>query len=341
MRIKYSRDLGTRANWEHEDLATLRESRIVSTPAEITYTVILRDASKVLSVWHTYCVISLLPVKGETESVAPARLQSPPNTLRLFMTSVSRADVAYLSLRQAIVEQALVPGMKLREDVLATHFAVSRTLIRAALARLANEGLIDTGNKRTATVARPSREEAKAVFDVRRCLEAEVTRLLIKNWQPSYTTVLEEHVLKEEESDRAGNPKLSLRVASDFHLLLAQLAGNALLERYVSEVVSRCSLILAVYGHEQSQECGIREHHELIAALRKRDVVRAQHLMEHHLQSLEERALAPRPDASGSDITEILGRYSASFSPAVKQEPSLEGGGHRFTRGTTKHTHGK
>lgn len=257
------------------------------------------------------------------------------------MTSVSRADAAYLSLRQAIVEQALVPGTKLREDVLAAHFAVSRTLIRAALARLANEGLIDTGNKRTATVARPSREEAKAVFEVRRCLEAEVTRLVIKNWQPSYTTVLEEHVLKEEESDRAGNPKLSLRVASDFHLLLAQLAGNALLERYVSEVVSRCSLILAVHGHEQSQECGIREHHELIAALRKRDYARAQHLMEHHLQSLEERALAERPDASRSDITEILGRYSASFLPADKPAPAREGGGAAPRGAVTRHAHDK
>jgi DNA-binding GntR family transcriptional regulator len=234
------------------------------------------------------------------------------------MTSVSRADIAYLSLRQAIVEQALVPGMKLREDVLATHFAVSRTLIRAALARLANEGLIDTGNKRTATVARPSREEAKAVFDVRRCLEAEVARLVIKNWQPGYTALLEEHVRKEEEADRAGNPKLSLRVASDFHLLLAQLTGNALLERYVAEVVSRCSLILAVHGQEQSQECGIREHHDLIVALRERDDVRAKHLMEHHLQSLEERALAPKPDTSHADITEILGRYSTGFSAGEK-----------------------
>jgi DNA-binding GntR family transcriptional regulator len=257
------------------------------------------------------------------------------------MTSVSRADVAYLSLRQAIVEQALVPGTKLREDVLATHFAVSRTLIRAALARLANEGLIDTGNKRTATVARPSREEAKAVFEVRRCLEVEVARLVIKNWQPGYASLLEEHVLSEEQSDKAGNPKLSLRVASDFHLLLAQLTGNALLERYVSEVVSRCSLILAVHGHEQSQECGIREHRDLIAALRQRDVERAQQLMDHHLKSLEERALANRSASAPSDITEILGRYSAGFAPADKPATPPESAVAATRGAATKHASGK
>jgi len=257
------------------------------------------------------------------------------------MTSVSRTDVAYLSLRQAIIEQALVPGTKLREDVLATHFAVSRTLIRAALARLANEGLVDTGNKRSATVARPSREEAKAVFEVRRCLEVEVVRLVIKNWQPGHAALLEDHVRSEEESDNAGNSRLSLRVASEFHLLLSQLTGNPLLERYVSEVVSRCSLILAVHGHEHSQECGIREHRELIAALRTGDMARAQQLMDEHLQSLEERALAQHAPSAPPDMIEILGRYSTAFSTADKPHAPLERGVAAPRRPPAKRTRSK
>ncbi|MFC0400845.1 GntR family transcriptional regulator [Paraburkholderia rhizosphaerae] len=238
------------------------------------------------------------------------------------MKPVSRADVAYLSLRQAIVEQALVPGTKLPEDALAAHFSVSRTLIRAALARLANEGLIDTGNKRTATVARPSREEAKAVFDVRRCLEVEVVRLVALNWQPHFAALLDEHVRAEEATLGAGSAKLELRIASEFHLLLAQLTGNPLMERYVSEVVSRCSLILAVHGHEPSQECGMREHRTLIDALRKRDASRAQQLMREHLEALEARSLVDPPDEERHDVVEILGRYSTAFSPPDKPAPS-------------------
>jgi DNA-binding GntR family transcriptional regulator len=240
-----------------------------------------------------------------------------------FMTPVSRADVAYLSLRQAIVEQALVPGTKLPEDALAAHFGVSRTLIREALARLANEGLIDTGNKRTAMVARPSREEAKAVFEVRRCLEVEVVRLVIQNWQPGFVALLEDHVCSEEATLGAG-AKLELRVASEFHLLLAQLTGNPLMERYVSEVVSRCSLILAVHGHEPSQECGMREHRTLIAALRKRDVALGQQLMHDHLHALEVRSLVDRPDDARADIVEILGRYSSAFPPADKPAAAVK-----------------
>jgi DNA-binding GntR family transcriptional regulator len=238
------------------------------------------------------------------------------------MTTINRSDTAYLSLRQAIVEHALVPGTKLPEDALGTHFKVSRTLIRAALARLASEGLIEIGNKRTATVARPSREEAKAVFQVRRVLEEEVVRLVIEYWTPSHGAALEGHVRREQEAAKAGNGKLSSRLASEFHLQLAQMSGNPLLERYVSEVVSRSSLILAVYGHDHSQECGIHEHHELIEAMRARDVARAQRLMTAHMHAVAERALLAQPDAAAPDILDILHHYSKEFSePAVPPIP--------------------
>ncbi|WP_144007040.1 GntR family transcriptional regulator, partial [Pelomonas sp. KK5] len=66
------------------------------------------------------------------------------------MSLSKKADGAYAGLRRAIVEHALPPGTKLPEDKLAEQFGVSRTLVRAALAQLAADGLVDIGNKRTA-----------------------------------------------------------------------------------------------------------------------------------------------------------------------------------------------
>src|ERR1700710_2829852 len=99
------------------------------------------------------------------------------------MLSSNKSDQAYTAIRQAIIEQALAPGTKLPEDSLGSHFGMSRTLIRAALARLVSEGLVESQLKRTAVVAQPSVEEARHVFEVRRCLEDEVVRLLIQRWQ--------------------------------------------------------------------------------------------------------------------------------------------------------------
>ena len=85
--------------------------------------------------------------------------------------TISRKDVIYRSLRQAIIEQALKPGAKLPEDRIGEQFGVSRTGVRGALVRLAAEGLVEIRPNRGAAVAEPSLEEAQDIFDMRRCLE--------------------------------------------------------------------------------------------------------------------------------------------------------------------------
>jgi len=221
-----------------------------------------------------------------------------------------KADSAYLALRRAIVEHALPSGTKLPEDKLAEQFGVSRTLVRAALARLAADGLVEIGNKRTATVARPSLEEARAVFEVRRCLEAEVVRLVILKWKPAMGAALEAHVREERAAAANDQPTASIRLAGEFHVKLADMAGNPILRRYLDEVATRCSLILAVYGRPHSSECAINEHRDLIKALREGDVDRAVALMTNHLQGIESRALLPALDDGEDQLARMLAPYA-------------------------------
>jgi DNA-binding GntR family transcriptional regulator len=234
------------------------------------------------------------------------------------MLPSNKSDAAYTAIKQAIIEGALTPGTKLPEDGLGTHFGMSRTLIRAALARLVAEGLVETQQKRTATVAQPSLEEARSVFELRRCLEAEVVRLVMARWQPSLGATLEGHVRLEEQAAKQQQAPVSARLAGEFHLLLAQMAGNPLLERYVGEVVSRCSLILAIYGRPHAADCAIAEHRGLIDALRRGDERAARKLMAHHLGSVEHRALHAEAARQEQDLGQILSRYAADAgAPAL------------------------
>src|ERR1700674_5709603 len=197
----------------------------------------------------------------------------------------TRVDFACQALRQAIIEQALPPGTKLPEDEggaqvgmsrtlvrdalahlqseglvdappprtklpedeVGAQFGMSRTLVRAALAHLQSEGMVDAPPRRTATTAKPTLEEAREVFEVRRTLEREVVRLVISRWRPEFGAELEGHVREEEAARKAGEARVSIRLAGEFHIKLAQLSGNGLLRRYLGEVLSRCSLILALY----------------------------------------------------------------------------------------------
>ena len=224
----------------------------------------------------------------------------------------SRADTAYQALRQAIIEQALPPGTRLPEDVIGKEFAMSRTLARSTLARLQAEGLIEAGRKRTATVARPSLEEAKEDFEVRRALEREAIRLVIARWKPQFGALLEGHVREEDHAKARHDARVSIRLAGEFHIKLAEMSGNRLLQRYLSEVVSRCSLILALYGRPHSPECAVAEHREIIEALRRGDADAATALMDHHIGSVESRALIGERE-SEFDLGSVLSRYATDI----------------------------
>jgi DNA-binding GntR family transcriptional regulator len=227
----------------------------------------------------------------------------------------SRTEAVKEALRQAIIEQKLQPGTRLPEDTVGNSFGTSRTIAREALGRLAVEGLIELKPNRGAYVANPSLEEGHDTFLVRRSLERTVTGLLAGRLNPSDIDRLNAFVDREEKASGTES-KESIRLAGEFHLLLARMTGNHLLIRYVTEVVSRCSLILAMYGRPHSADCGVEEHRGIISALAKGKGDKASHVMDDHLTSVAARAkLAPRPE---SDIRNVL----APYAEGIKGRPA-------------------
>src|SRR5262249_35387787 len=157
-----------------------------------------------------------------------------------------RAGQICRALRNAIIEQALVPGAKLPEDAIGERFGVSRTIVRHALGRLAAEGLVELRRNRGAMVASPSWDEARDIFDVRIGLERLVISRVAGRLQPDQIRALEAHVDAEERA-RGNNEPLSIRLATEFHIVLAEMTGSPVLAGYIGEVASRCGLILALY----------------------------------------------------------------------------------------------
>jgi DNA-binding GntR family transcriptional regulator len=221
----------------------------------------------------------------------------------------SRSGSVYSGLRRAIIEQALLPGDKLTEDVIGERFGVSRTIVRAALARLNAEGLVDLPPNKGAAVAQPSLAEAHDIFEARMCVERQVLTRLAEKVSDRDIQQLEQHLALEAKA-HSHDGSASIRLAGEFHVLLAELAGNGVLARYVNELASRCSLILALYSRPHSSECSINEHQQIIDALRARDATLAIQTMDHHLQAVTERALLFSEADTQRDIRTILDRYA-------------------------------
>lgn len=211
------------------------------------------------------------------------------------------------TIRRAIIEQALKPGAKLPEDAIGASFGVSRTIVREALRRLAESGLVEIKRNHGARVARPSWEEARDIFDIRIALERIVVERLAGRLTPDQVKRLEEHAADEERAAGDREPR-SVRLATEFHVLLAEMTGSDALARYVTDVSWRCGLTLTLYSRPHSSECGVNEHREIIAALTSGDAAGAVAVMDRHLQGVVGRALIG-PSDRAAEIGEILRLY--------------------------------
>lgn len=224
--------------------------------------------------------------------------------------SAARSFPVYESLRRAIIEQALKPGVKLPEDSIGETFGVSRTTVRNALVRLDAEGLVDLQPNRGASVAVPTIEEAHDIFEMRQCLEREVIERLCRMDAKPIVKAMEAHLAEEGKCLDVESAR-SIRLAGEFHILLAELTGSKILANYVNEIVSRCSLVLARFAQAHSAKCGLDEHTGIIAAIAASDAERATLQMRQHLHGVHDRALLDPGDKDKDNVSDILARYIA------------------------------
>ncbi|CAA2145455.1 HTH-type transcriptional repressor RspR [Methylobacterium bullatum] len=219
-----------------------------------------------------------------------------------------RVGMMCQSLRRAIVERALAPGDRLPEDALGERFGVSRTIARQALGQLAGEGLVELRRNRIAIVATPSWEEARDTFEVRISLERLVVQRLAGRLTAEQEAILLAHI-DQEDAVRGGPEAPSIRLATEFHLLLARMTGSPVLVRYVAELGYRCALTLSLYSRPHSSDCAVNEHREIVAALMAGDVDRATHLMDHHLDAVAVRAHIVAEPPRDRDLGRVLAPY--------------------------------
>jgi DNA-binding GntR family transcriptional regulator len=194
------------------------------------------------------------------------------------------------TLRDAIVERRLAPGTKLSESDVGELFNVSRTLVRAALQALSYEGLVSVEKNRGAFVAHPSIDEARQIFATRRLIEPGVVRAAAPHIGKAELAELRRMLAAERQlTEQRGHSarRAEIKASGDFHLALADLSRNAILRRFMDELIARSSLVIALYGQSTVSSCGHNEHDEIVNALERGDVDTAAKLMVHHIDHIE------------------------------------------------------
>jgi len=201
------------------------------------------------------------------------------------MTGASADDIV-VRLTEAVHEHRVMPGMKLSEDEVGEIFGVSRTVVRQALRAMAHGGLVTIERNRGAFVAKPSVKEAREVFEARALLEPQTARAAAERATPQDVARLEDHIAREHEAlanDEAGQ---ALKLSGVFHVEIARIADQHTIEAFIRQLVSRSSLVIALYWQRRNALCESHAHHALLDAFRRNDPDTAEELMKGHLLDL-------------------------------------------------------
>lgn len=215
----------------------------------------------------------------------------------------------YGAISDAVIEHRLKPGARLREDALAEVFGISRTGIRKVLQRLALEQLITLTPGKGATVARPSAEEAREIFEARRMIEGALMARLAGRVTAVQIKELRAMAQHEQQALQGQEQSAAIKASAAFHGRLAELAGNQTLAQFVAQLCSRSSLILAVYGRSGDLGCDCNDHNRLVDLLGAGDEDGAAAFMQTHLHAIESSLSIDEAEDETPDLHDVFAVY--------------------------------
>jgi len=219
---------------------------------------------------------------------------------------LTKDEEIYQQIYTAIVDHQLAPDTKLPEDALAETFNVSRTIIRKVLLGLSHEGIVTTAPKRGARVAHPSIQEGKEVFEARRIIEVATLPVVIQKIDKASLKQLKDLNNRQIAAQQAQDLKKAIRLSGKFHLELLLTSENNSLYDYLRKLISRSSLIVAIYGSKQQHLPSCQGHSELLDLISQNDVEQSQKWMRDHLIDVEASLNFSEPNKGNTNFKELF-----------------------------------
>lgn len=216
------------------------------------------------------------------------------------------AEQAYELLRQRIVRCELPPGTRLSEASLASELGISRSPVKDALRRLAEEGLVEVRPQVGSFVALASPQRALDILEVRALLEPFAARRAAVRLSDETLAELERSFAKAEAASTPRERELAVWEADDaLHYAVARGSGNDEIVRILRgfhDEVKRIRQSTALYAARLP--ASFEEMRAILDALRRRDPDAAERAMRRHIDNIAEafrriaaHAHAPTPPA--------------------------------------------
>ena len=222
----------------------------------------------------------------------------------------NRSDEISKVVTTAILDKRLLPGSKLGEQVLADIFGVSRAVVRQALIRLADDGLVSMVRNRGAFVSKPSFREAMEIYDALTILEQGVAAQLSGRLNPGEWDELRQHVAKQRRAVGEKNDVLADELGQSFHTLFVRLSRNLVVQELHAQLTRRTALLRSLI-RSRFDYCGLlQDHGKLIDLLQEGRTGEARDLIDLHHRNVVKGYVLEDAAAPESDVRDALAPYA-------------------------------
>ncbi len=197
------------------------------------------------------------------------------------------AHLIYRELREDIVSMRRAPGQPIVEKEIAVARGVSRTPVREALLRLADEALIEIFPQSGTFVARIPVGALPDAILIRKALEETSARLAAEQAQARDIARLHALMKRQRQVEGRGDREGFHQADEAFHAAIAEAAGHPGIWRFVEQVKIQIDryrrLTLPVPGRMRRV---LGEHAAIVSAIEAHDPARAAAAMTAHLDGL-------------------------------------------------------
>ncbi|WP_407179368.1 GntR family transcriptional regulator [Bradyrhizobium sp. STM 3562] len=193
----------------------------------------------------------------------------------------------YAELREELVSLQRRPGEPISEAQIALSYGLSRTPVREAILKLADEGLVDIFPQSGIFVSRIPLGALPEAIIIRKALEETTARLAAERSTSSQVLKLRSILERQRECDAAGDRDGFHQADEAFHATIAEVAGHPGIWSLIQQVkvhVDRYRRLTLPQAGRMAQV--IAEHVPILAAIEAHDASAARDAMESHLEHL-------------------------------------------------------
>ena len=237
----------------------------------------------------------------QTPTAVGQSLYKTVRTFRLYEQIVQQIE-------ELILSGVLKPGDQLpAERDLAQRFGVSRTAVREAVKCLREKGLLEAFSGKGTFVTNSTSQAIRQSLDLmtrigqleglthlvelRQILEPEIAGLAATRMDDQLLTTMREAVATMDNNLQ--DPDAYIEADLDFHLAMAEAAGNPLVLSLLDSIVGLLrEQRLRIFRVDGGPERGQFHHKRILEAIERRSPEAARELMRAHLQQVHEDSTA-------------------------------------------------